>query len=269
MNGWFRIERKLFEDHPFFGREPMSEREAWIWMIHRAAWEDTRHRVGAMILDVPRGSFMATLREMQSAFMWRSDAKVRGFLKRLEAEGMIERTTVGTANAPKTHVSICNYNKYQASERTENAPKTHGERTENAVKKELNNKQTEANASVARKRAARLPADWALPMEWGQWALSQGWPEAVIREEAEKFRDYWIAQSGKSAAKLDWLATWRNWMRNSKAPRAANVTPFTGGHHARTDNRRREEDAVREYVRRRAAGQIDLGPDPSDPFAGR
>lgn len=78
----------------------------------------------------------------------------------------------------------------------------------------------EANASsLPRKRATRLPAEWALPAEWGRWAVIEGWPESVIRSEADKFRDYWIGRAGKDAAKLDWQATWRNWMRNSKAPK--------------------------------------------------
>lgn len=133
MSGFITIERNLF-DHEFFDDEPMSEREAWVWMIARAQWKDGRHKVGKDMYGAPRGTFMATLREMQSKFMWRSDTKVRNFLKRLESEGMIERTTVGSRNAPKTHVTICNYNEYQVSERTKNVPETHRERTKNAVK---------------------------------------------------------------------------------------------------------------------------------------
>lgn len=82
--------------------------------------------------------------------------------------------------------------------------------------------------SAPKKRATRLSQDWVLPKEWGQWALSESWPESVIRVEAEKFRDYWIGVGGAKGAKLDWQATWRNWMRNSK------TTPFTainGGSH--------------------------------------
>jgi len=66
------------------------------------------------------------------------------------------------------------------------------------------------------KRATRLPADWSLPSTWGQWALQQGHSEAHIRLEADKFRDFWCSKSGKDATKVDWLATWRNWIRNSK-----------------------------------------------------
>jgi len=32
------------------------------------------------------------------------------------------------------------------------------------------------------------------------------------RRETEKFRNYWRAKTGQSATKLDWEATWRNWM---------------------------------------------------------
>ena len=58
--------------------------------------------------------------------------------------------------------------------------------------------------------------------KWGEWAVAEGWPESVVRIEAEKFRDFWTAKAGRDAAKLDWQATWRNWMRNSKSPKAIN-----------------------------------------------
>lgn len=73
-----------------------------------------------------------------------------------------------------------------------------------------------------RKRAARLPDDWVLTDEWaveGEIArLNAGLPSIDLRVEADKFRDYWHAKSGKDAAKADWLATWRNWCRNARSP---------------------------------------------------
>jgi uncharacterized protein YdaU (DUF1376 family) len=81
-------------------------------------------------------------------------------------------------------------------------------------------------SSMPRKRVTktgtRLPETWTLPKTWGEWAVDGGWPETVIRSEADKFRDYWIGKSGKDATKADWFATWRNWMRNSKAPKVVN-----------------------------------------------
>jgi len=33
---------------------------------------------------------------------------------------------------------------------------------------------------------------------------------------ADSFVDYWISRADAGAAKTNWLATWRNWVRNSK-----------------------------------------------------
>ncbi|SER19535.1 hypothetical protein SAMN04244573_03077 [Azotobacter beijerinckii] len=43
--------------------------------------------------------------------------------------------------------------------------------------------------------------------------------------EGEKFADHWHAASGKNAAKLDWLATWRNWVRNARLPQNVRAFP--------------------------------------------
>jgi hypothetical protein len=257
MSGWIAISRDIFK-HEFFAREPMSEREAWVWMIARAAWEPTRHKVGNDMLDVPRGSFFCTLRELQQSWGWGSDFRVRTFLKRTQAERMIDTKT----NAGKTQITICNYDEYQASERTENARKTQAP-PQNKRTKETSNKEQEAKASM-QTRGSRLPDDWFLPVAWGEWAVSEGFSENVIREQAERFRDHWHAAPSPRGVKVDWLATWRTWMRNAR-DRQPQLKAINGGRHDRTQF----DSAHREYTRRLAAGQIDRGPDPSDPFAGR
>lgn len=65
-------------------------------------------------------------------------------------------------------------------------------------------------------KGTRLPVDWALPKELGNWALEQGLNKQQVILEGEKFRDHWIAQAGAKGRKADWPATWRNWVRNSK-----------------------------------------------------
>lgn len=63
---------------------------------------------------------------------------------------------------------------------------------------------------VSKKKGSRLPADW-VPDE--VFARSQGLSAWETETEAEKFRDYWAAQPGQRGVKLDWDATWRNWVR--------------------------------------------------------
>lgn len=87
------------------------------------------------------------------------------------------------------------------------------------------------NGVSKKQRGTRLPDDWFLPRAWGEWAQAEGFSAGTIRTEADKFKDYWIAQPGQRGVKRDWLATWRNWMRNSNGKRTGN-----GGGHAATDS---------------------------------
>ena len=64
-----------------------------------------------------------------------------------------------------------------------------------------------------RKRKTRLPENWFLPKDWGDWALEQGLTESEIRTEAECFADYWRS---KGETRADWQATWRNWIRRRR-----------------------------------------------------
>jgi uncharacterized protein YdaU (DUF1376 family) len=73
------------------------------------------------------------------------------------------------------------------------------------------------NHSIGAKapKAKRLDVD-SLPTEWLEFCKTTRAdlePTAVF----EQFRDYWIAQGGQKGAKLDWFATWRNWVRNQKS----------------------------------------------------
>jgi uncharacterized protein YdaU (DUF1376 family) len=73
------------------------------------------------------------------------------------------------------------------------------------------------NHSIGAKapKAKRLDVD-ILPTEWLEFCKTTRAdlePTAVF----DQFKDYWIAQGGQKGAKLDWFATWRNWVRNQKS----------------------------------------------------
>ena len=51
MSGWFRTQRDIFK-HPMWEDDPLSKREAWMWLIANAAWKDTRHKIGKHTLPV-------------------------------------------------------------------------------------------------------------------------------------------------------------------------------------------------------------------------
>jgi len=64
----------------------------------------------------------------------------------------------------------------------------------------------------------RLANDLVLSDEWKEFCISER-PELNPVQTFDKFKDYWIAQAGQKGVKLDWFATWRNWVRNTNAPK--------------------------------------------------
>ena len=46
-------------------------------------------------------------------------------------------------------------------------------------------------------------------------ARAEGFSDPEVDREALQFRDYWLGASGSNAVKLDWSATWRNWVRRA------------------------------------------------------
>lgn len=79
-----------------------------------------------------------------------------------------------------------------------------------------------------RKRGTRLPDDFAITADMKTW-FAENCPSVDGPRETEKFRNYWRAKSGKDAAKVDWPATWRNWMLTATERAGPNPRgPFTG-----------------------------------------
>jgi uncharacterized protein YdaU (DUF1376 family) len=54
-----------------------------------------------------------------------------------------------------------------------------------------------------------IPEEWALFCKKERSDLN---PTVVF----DGFRDYWLSVAGSKGVKLDWTATWRNWIRNQK-----------------------------------------------------
>ena len=84
----------------------------------------------------------------------------------------------------------------------------------------VNNKHKPITIVEAKKpkqpRGARLPADWVPSEELIAFCKTDR-PDLNPAAVADRFRDFWIAQPGTKGVKLDWDATWRNWVRNEKA----------------------------------------------------
>lgn len=66
-----------------------------------------------------------------------------------------------------------------------------------------------------RRNGTRLPDDWKPSPELiAEVRAERG--DVDLRTETAKFRDHFHAKTGKDATKLNWDATYRNWIRNSR-----------------------------------------------------
>jgi len=68
------------------------------------------------------------------------------------------------------------------------------------------------------KRGSRLSSDLIFPQEWFLFCKQER-PDLEPLMTFNKFQDYWISQAGQKGVKLDWFATWRNWVRSTNAPK--------------------------------------------------
>lgn len=92
-------------------------------------------------------------------------------------------------------------------------------------------KEAEAEADTppkgggSRKRATRIPEPFMLTTDMKQWAAEEV-PTVDADAATRRFVDYWRAESGSKATKIDWIATWRNWLRRDADNRKPNrLTP--------------------------------------------
>jgi hypothetical protein len=81
--------------------------------------------------------------------------------------------------------------------------------------------------SKRQNRGTRIAVDWAPTDAERSFAKQEGFSDWEIQREAQKFRDYWTACAGSKGVKLDWSATWRQWIR-SGAERAGKAPAPSG-----------------------------------------
>ncbi len=237
MSGWYRMHRG-WQDNPLFARDEFSKRDAWVWMIERAAWKETRAKAGGSIVTLERGQFTASIRFMAEAWGWHR-AKVERFLGALKTETMIEtRSETG-----QIVISICNYEEYQAgedgaetpSETAAETPARHERDTsETNIKKDKNLRREETTGKPPAKKVAvqfELPGhipskEWeafvAMRKKIGKAITDHGMELAVAKLDE-------LAALGHPPAKVLDQSTFNNWQGLFAIKPEQSAIAFTGG----------------------------------------
>lgn len=92
---------------------------------------------------------------------------------------------------------------------------------------------SEGPAASKTPKGTRLPDDFVVTAEMKMWANAQGFGWVNLDAATAKFIDHWHSVPGAKGVKLDWVATWRNWVRtdaergttSKPAPKRSAATP--------------------------------------------
>jgi len=101
-----------------------------------------------------------------------------------------------------------------------------------------------ASPPASAKRPTRIPSDFTVTDEMRGWADDEGMPEAYVRSETAKFVDHYQAAPNSKGVKVDWAATWRNWLRRdldgARASPKSNITHLQAGGRTTPNGYRRD-----------------------------
>lgn len=106
-------------------------------------------------------------------------------------------------------------------------------------------------------RGSRLPNPFVLPDDYRDFCLQER-PDLQPDAVAAKFADYWHGKPGKAGTKLDWLATWRNWVREERGPATPRVAAVNGEPAWRSEQRQRTQQAAPGVAAKGPATFIDM-----------
>lgn len=215
-NGWIKLHRKMTE-WEWYTDTPVKVLFLHLLLTvrdHSSRWRG---------LELNAGSRPCGLQQLAEETAL-SLQQVRTAIKKLEATNELERKSTNQG----TVITIKNYNIYQEKEgqqQTDNKRITNEQQTDNkriTTLKEIRNKKEEvllgAEAPKEKKvlRGSRLPPDWKVSKDLGIECMEKlGATRDHILKEQDKFVDYWVGITGQRGTKLDWDATFRNWIRKS------------------------------------------------------
>jgi uncharacterized protein YdaU (DUF1376 family) len=83
---------------------------------------------------------------------------------------------------------------------------------QNQNQKEIEEREAIASPKKPSPKASRMSGDWQIPGDWISESVAKGCPEQIAIRESDRFKNYWLGKAGREGFKLDWRATWRNWI---------------------------------------------------------
>lgn len=169
-----------------------------------------------------------------------SESSVKYAVRDLEKAGLLSRESMADESGRTKGVKYTlNIGQGRGQDMTPGGQKITGEGSEydptrgQNMTPHIDNREKEPGKEPGRARATRLTPDWRAPVEFIDFAISQGLTDDETRSLVEpKFLDHWL--SARDGLKRDWFATWRNWIRTD-APRIIRSRSASPGRNGRAD----------------------------------
>jgi len=224
--GYISVFRSIMDNPLYPHRRKFTKFEAWIDLLLRANYSDNRILEGNNFIEIKRGCLLTSELVLSKQWCW-SRNEIRGFLKLLQADNMIEKNSTSKF----TIITICNYDFYQNNLPTNNQQSNNEATTEHQQKytnnKEKNNnkknkankvfipptqievenyfaengysKESAVNAFKYYDISGWVDSRGAKVRNWKQKMLSVWFKEEnrITKEQAKIDREEWVRQQGK------------------------------------------------------------------------
>lgn len=205
--GYFLVRRGLL-DSPLFRREPLTEREAYLWLIENAAYAPRQFRIGSHVFDLQRGQVATTVRYLADRWRW-SKSRVERAIAVFKTRTLIE-TQTGTA---ATVITVCGYNEMQDGQQSSGAQTGTQTKTE-AGRKPGRNIKKEQNEGKEREEIFERDFWPMVPLKKDKDAAQRAFKSALKRADLVDILEgarRWAAESvGKDRQFIKRPATWLN-----------------------------------------------------------
>lgn len=214
MQGWIKLHRKIMEWDWY---KDTSTAFLFYHLLLTANHEPNKWR--GILIDTGQ---LITGRKSLSNDTGLSEQQIRTSLDKLKSTSNITIKSTSKYSI----ITICNWNLYQDINQQTHIIATSNQPASNH-KQELKNDKKE----VSKNRGTRF-ALAQCPDDWLQFCAEKR-PDLVPQDVFDAFRDWWISAPGAKGIKLDWTATWRNWVRNQKGTK--NAAHSTSTRESKTD----------------------------------
>jgi hypothetical protein len=181
----------------------------WRWFDQQTT-DGNAHGVSAALLDKQVGvsGFIQALSEVGWVDFDSDGVRLLGFEKHNGATAKSRaQTAKRVANFKSNGEGNAKGNAVSVSEALARVEKS----------REENKEEGKADASPI---GSRLPTDWVMNDEYREFCL-QTRPDLNPEIVASQFADYWHGVPGSKGRKANWLATWRNWVREQRSPNSS------------------------------------------------